>query len=457
MIATEGRGPGGAGGASGMGRRNGLLGGTLRVLLGGLLLGAALTGPLSTGPARATEALTLRDVLTLGLEKNLSVLSAQQERDKAKGLLTEAKSALFPSLTAVGSATRRNDDSAKPERESQGSLEISQYLYAGGVVRAGERQALLNLRKAEEDLQETRESVALEIYEAYCGVLLKAAELETARDALGYYERAAKELRKRLELGLSTKLDLARAEQQKENARVDRIAAENALSTARIVLFTLLRMPPDAPEAISGDLAVRLPRVDRAEAIATGLRERPDLQSLRTAAGMQKEAVEIARAGLRPTATLTGSYQFAYDSEPYSSSEEDEWEAVLSVKVPLFDGGATRGKVAQAQALLTQDEQAVQKKEEAVRAEVTDACLTLESAAEAVGSAEKNLALARESLRLAEVGYREGVNTQLDVLDARTSLTRARQTLSQALRDQRVALARLWRSQGVLIGEALER
>jgi outer membrane protein TolC len=216
-------------------------------------------------------------------------------------------------------------------------------------------------------------------------------------------------------------------------------------------------MPPDAPEAISGDLAVRLPRVDRAEAIATGLRERPDLQSLRTAAGMQKEAVEIARAGLRPTATLTGSYQFAYDSEPYSSSEEDEWEAVLSVKVPLFDGGATRGKVAQAQALLTQDEQAVQKKEEAVRAEVTDACLTLESAAEAVGSAEKNLALARESLRLAEVGYREGVNTQLDVLDARTSLTRARQTLSQALRDQRVALARLWRSQGVLIGEALER
>ena len=67
-----------------------------------------------------------------------------------------------------------------------------------------------------------------------------------------------------------------------------------------------------------------------------------------------------------------------------------------------------------------------------------------------------HLDLARESLRLAEVGYREGVDTQLDVLAARTSVTEARQKLSGAQRDHRVALARLWRSQGILVDQALK-
>ena len=87
---------------------------------------------------------------------------------------------------------------------------------------------------------------------------------------------------------------------------------------------------------------------------------------------------------------------------------------------------------------------------------MVDAGLTLNSAAEAVASAKKNLDLARESLRLAEVGYREGVDTQLDVLAARTSVTEARQKLSGAQRDHRVALARLWRSQGILVDQALK-
>ena len=54
------------------------------------------------------------------------------------------------------------------------------------------------------------------------------------------------------------------------------------------------------------------------------------------------------------------------------------------------------------------------------------------------------------------MGYREGVDTQLDVLAARTSVTEARQKLSGAQRDHRVALARLWRSQGILVDQALK-
>ena len=324
------------------------------------------------------------------------------------------------------------------------------------MIRAGEQQALLNRQKAQESLEETRETVALKVYEAFCGVLLRGENLKTAEDALGYYDKATKDLRKRLELGLSTRLDLSRMEQQRENARVDAITAANNLSAARIVLFTLLRLPPEAPTVVSGDLTVTAVSVDAPSLAGQALNRRPDLLALRTAAAIQKQAVDIAKAGMRPTVTLTGSYQFAYDSNPSSNTKDDDWIATLNVNVPLFDGGKTRGKVAQESAVLRQAEQSVSQKEDAVRAEVVDAGLTLNSAAEAVASAKKNLDLARESLRLAEVGYREGVDTQLDVLAARTSVTEARQKLSGAQRDHRVALARLWRSQGILVDQALK-
>jgi outer membrane protein TolC len=216
-------------------------------------------------------------------------------------------------------------------------------------------------------------------------------------------------------------------------------------------------MPPDADVDVSGDLEAGAPSVNREESVGRALAERPDLQGQRTAAAIQKTAVDIARGGMRPVVTLSASYQFAYDSTPASSTADDEWLATVAMKVPVFDGGTTRGKVMQAQASLRQAQQAATKKEEAVRAEVIQASLSVESTYETVGAARKSLDLAVENLRLAEVGYREGVNTQLDVLSARTTLTEARQKLSAALKAYRVALAGLWKAEGSLVTKVLDR
>ena len=98
------------------------------------------------------------------------------------------------------------------------------------------------------------ERVALAVYDGFCTVLLREADAETARDALAYYENYAKDLGKRFELGLARKLDYSRALQQRESASAEYTGAKNALSTARIGLFTLLRIPPDASVDIVGDL-----------------------------------------------------------------------------------------------------------------------------------------------------------------------------------------------------------
>ena len=404
----------------------------------------------------AEEPLTLERAIAIAMEKNRDVLSAREELKKADGLLIDARSGMLPRISLEGSGIRRNDTGTNTRRENSANMTLSQNLYAGGVIREGERQALLTKQKAEQTVRTAEESVALQVVEAYYTALLRKADLRTAQETLDYYETSYLDYRKRFELGLSTKLETARADQQRTNARADLIKAANALNTARIDLYTLLRLPPDSGRVISGELDISPASEDRNPSVSAALAQRPDLQSLRTDVAIRKTAVEIAKAGMRPTVTLSGAYQLN-DTSGASATDDDEWTVTLSIKAPLYDGGQTKGKVRQEQATRAQAEQAVGKKEEAVRAEVEQARLNAASSLETAGAARKNVSLAEESLRLAEVGYREGVNTQLDVLQARTTLTEAGRALSSSLRDYRVSLAQLRKAEGTLVSTTLKR
>lgn len=406
--------------------------------------------------AGAEEPLGLQEALTLALEANLEVKSAREELARAEGLFRAARSGLVPTVSLTGSHRRNHATSSRPDEETAGALTLSQWVYAGGVVRAGERQALANLRRADLTASDREEAVTLKVYEAFCSVLLAQADLETAREALTYAEGFLGELTKRRELGLSTNLDVNRAEQQAATSRSDLIRATNALDGARIHLFTLIRLDPMTARQVRGDLEMESFEGKREVSIERALALRPDLAGLREDGAIQREEIEIARGGLRPTVKLNASYGVKDDSS-VGGVEDDEWTASLNVDFPLFDGGLTKGQVEEAQARFRQIENDITAREEAIEAEISQAYLDLESAEAIVGVARQNLDIARESLRLAEVGYREGVNVQLDVLSARTGLTEARQKLAEALRNYRVYQARLWRAEGTLREKALNR
>lgn len=403
---------------------------------------------------QAAEPLTLGKALTLALDSNLDVLSAREELTRADGYYTSIRSGLLPALSIEGTHTQQEETNGKPDRETVGELKLSQNIYSGGVVRAGERQARVLRRQVEEKLQSVEETVAWEVYESFLAVLQAQADLDTAQAAFSYAQNDVKNLTKRRELGLATGLEVTRAEQQLESDRAGLIRAKNNLDVARIDLFTLLRLEPEAPGEVTGDLEeVPFPG-DRNSSLDAALANRPDLKDLISQKESQSENITIVEGNLKPSVSLSAGWSYTDDSSD-DEDDSDEWFASLNVEIPLYDGGLTKGKVRQERAILTQAEQAIIRKEETIRAEVAKAWLDIESAAETVGASEKKLELAKETLRLAEVGYREGVNVQLDVLDARTTLTEARQSLASAKKTHRLAVAWLWKAEGRLVPQAL--
>jgi outer membrane protein len=122
----------------------------------------------------------------------------------------------------------------------------------------------------------------------------------------------------------------------------------------------------------------------------------------------------------------------------------------LQVDWYLFDGFATRGKVAQAKAAHEKSRVELNDVGGQIELEVRTAYSVFIGANEVLESQKKVQEQADEALRLAKSRAAAGTGTQLDVLSAETALTEARTTQIQAQYEYAVAVARLERAIGAL-------
>lgn len=406
--------------------------------------------------AWAGEVLSLGEAIRIALDRNPDILSVRQEQVKAGGALDTAKGAFLPSLSAGGDYTMEEKTSSTSDEDSYGAnVKISETLYAGGKLRAYRREALTGIAIADAAVAESEENVIYDLYGRYYDVLLGVENVRTAEDALTYAKNYFAETQKRYEVGLATNLEVTRAEKLLVTSRKDLVSVRNALASYKIRFFELLNIRDGLYSSVDGVLRYRLFTGNADISLRRAMDQRPELISAREKIKLQEQEILIAKSELRPTIGLSASWE--YDDNPSGTDDKDQWKTSLNVDFPLFDSGITRGYIVQERATLEQAIQNVVGLEEQVKSEVKRAYLDIDTAAHAVDEAGKNLELAKESLRLAEVGYREGVGIQLDVLDARAELTDARTLYSKAVKDHELAWVGILKAEGRLVKYSLDK
>jgi outer membrane protein TolC len=171
---------------------------------------------------------------------------------------------------------------------------------------------------------------------------------------------------------------------------------------------------------------------------------------LRKAEELQRENVVTARSGYLPSVQAFVGY--GWRNAQFTSTDLgftlQGWNFGGQVSWNIFDGLLTRGKVMQARALQQKSKIELDDTARHIELEVRTTYSTFIEAREVLDSQLKVQEQAEEALRLAKARADAGSGTQLDVLDAETSLTQARTTQVQALHDYTVARARLQRATG---------
>jgi outer membrane protein len=188
------------------------------------------------------------------------------------------------------------------------------------------------------------------------------------------------------------------------------------------------------------------------QAVEVAYRNRPDLYGRQFDIKYQKELLKIAKSRYWPT--ISGFYDNTWaNPDPHNSTQIEwgrAWQAGVMATLPIFDGFAREGEIIQQKARFKQSQIDLIDAEETALFELTKALLSIENTEEFVQSQQLNLTRAKEGNRLADVGYREGINTQVEVIDAESALTKAKSLHYQAIYSHIIAKLDLQKAMGTL-------
>lgn len=425
-----------------------------------------LTGTSTNLPAWVTRPLSLADAMNIALQQNPTILEAQNDLAASHGVVVQTRAVVMPKIQVTGqfeAIAKNSIDTPEGANFTFGTdkswtvgVRIVQSIYDGGRMLSGLRAARLTKEQAFLQYDTVVADTLLATRVAYYDVLLAAQQIVVNEASVELLSKELQDQQRRFAAGTVPRFNVLRAEVAVANARPALIRARNQYRISKNVLSNLLGY--NLPHEIWDDIPLQLTdkfdaapyEIDLPAAIQEALQHRTDLAALRKGSELNKEAIVNAAAGYKPSVQIFAGY--GDRSSQFTNNltiQRHGWLAGAQLSWDIFDGMLTRGKVIQAKANYEKSKTELDNAARRIELEVRTDYSTFIEARDVLASQEKVVEEAEEALRLARARANAGTGTQLDVLDAETSLTQARTTQAQALHDYDVARARLERAIGL--------
>jgi outer membrane protein TolC len=416
-------------------------------------------------PGWITRPLSLTDCLNIALSQNATILKAKNDLDAQYGVVVQTRAVALPQVQATGQYKDTDPNAIEsfpggamqPHQNWNAGVQIVQSIYEGGRMVAALRAASVTKQQALAQYQTVIADTLLGTRTVYYDVLLAAQQITVHEASVNLLQKELEDQQRRYDAGTVPHFNVLRAEVAVANERPALIRARNNYRITKNNLSNLLgyNLPreiwDDIPLNLTDTLDAAPYQVDLPAAIQQALARRTELVAARKTAELQRLNVVNAKAGYKPAVQVFAGYGW-YNAQFTPPVELDHdirgWNAGAQLSWDIFDGMLTHGKVIQARALYEKSRTDVDDKGRQIELEVRTAYSDFIEAREVLESQQKVQEQADEALREARARANAGTSTQLDVLDAETSLTQARTTQIQALRDYAVARARLERAIG---------
>lgn len=421
------------------------------------LLFLALPGVAVAQPT--AHPLSLDEALALIDEVSEPVRAAQAAVDRSRAEADQARSLFYPQVGATAGYTRTLEsefEALKDLGEDFSDLPFgqanrwdlgvgfAQAIYSGGKISGRTRAAEAATRAAEETLAEARASAALQVTEAYFDAALSARLLAIAESTLTQADATYVQIKAGRDVGERSEFDLLRAQVSRDNQKPLVVDRRSSRVLAQLRLAQLLELPADTQFEFTTD-PIALADAEFT-AFTEGAEERAPLRVATAIVETQEELRRVARGERLPDIGLSSSYgRVAYPSSgaPSWDDTRTNWTVGVGLSLPIFTGGRLRGVEAAAQA----DLEAARAREQEVRElsdlETRQVASLLESALALWEASSGTVEQAQRAYEIAEIRYKEGISTQVELSDARLALEVAGATRATAARDLAVARARV--------------
>jgi outer membrane protein TolC len=331
-------------------------------------------------------------------------------------------------------------------------LNLSQSVFTGGRIQAQNRIAQAGRTRAELELSTQRAQLALDVTQAYYDAALADRLVQIAEATLSQAETTLEQTRLARQVGNQPEFELLRAQVTRDNQvpLLIQRRSDRALAYARLML--LLDLPTDEAVSLTTSLdetvAVPVARFAANEALLgdTTAANRAAVQQALRLVDVQQSALRIARSQRMPSLSVNSQYgRVAYPEGAFPGWDDfrSNWTVGATLAMPLFTGGRIRGDEMVAQANLLEAQARVRQAQDAARLDTRVAVERLEAARAQYQASAGTVQQAQRAYQIAEVRFREGISTQVELTDSRILLQQAQANRAVAARDLQIAQARV--------------
>jgi len=373
----------------------------------------------------------LQQLIAIALENNRDLRVATLNIEQARAQFDIRRADRLPTVSAGLAGSRQPKGEGGSTRLYSAGLQVTAFeLDLFGRVRSLSDAALAQYFATEEARKAVQISLVGAVASTYLALQSGDELLRVTRQTLATREASYSLVKLRFDNGVSSQLDLRQAETLLESAKVTlaQLARQRALDENALVLLLGQPLPP-AAAATKADVAAWITTLPDLPAGLPSevLVRRPDVRQAEQRLIAANANIGAARAAFFPRISLTGSLGVASSQLGELFSSGLAWSFAPQLLQPIFDAGRNEATLQLSQ---VEREIAVAQYERAIQSafrEVADALAGRATFAEQLNAQQAQLRAEQARFTLAELRYRNGISSSLELLDAQRSLFAAQQ------------------------------
>lgn len=310
-----------------------------------------------------------------------------------------------------------------------GSVMVTQPVYMGGAISASNEMARISQQMAATTSDNLRRNTLLSLDNAYwMAVSLKNKE-QLARQFLSLVEKLHEDVDKLIREGVATRADGLKVSVAVNEAEMAVTRVEDGVALTKMYLCQLCGLPLNSNLALADEgQELRGCEAPSANPVTDSLfSNRPEIQLLESAIDLSKQSTKLVQALYRPHIALTGGVLVS-NPNVYNGFErkfKDNWNIGILVQMPIWSWHEGRYKTRISRSTTRIAEMELQDAREKIALQVEQCRFKLDEAYKRLSKANSNMHSAEENLRCANVGFREGVMTVTNVMEAQTAWQKA--------------------------------
>ena len=308
---------------------------------------------------------------------------------------------------------------------------------------------------AVKSVTQSKQQVAENVTKAYYGILVNEKRQGLLALNVARLDTLLKETRELNKQGFVEKIDVQRLDVQANNLRTELENIDRLQALSYSLLKFQMGYPMEEPIRLSETLEkVELATFNTNAAGDFNYSSRIEYSILQTQESLAELDLKSIKAGYLPRLLLNANYGYNAGANGFGDLVSKPWfdnaAVTVALQIPIFDGYSKKYRAIQSANNLQKVRQSYGLLKSSIDMQRSQASITMKNALESMKEQKANLELANEISRVTRVKYQNGVGSNLEVLNAETSIKESQANYFTALYNALIAKVEVEKANGTL-------